>query len=425
MINYMVLVKNKKNKKYLEKFSNILYMSRRKEIKLATYFTQEELYSLLFDEVYGKYFRKYYEDCISEFLFLFEKNALEVAYVLHDKEILAYCFSYFAPNHQMIVDFLKKHPDASHYLLTDYNLCTYFNKNLFHGKSFLENLSIAFIQENMGYIIRIISRKFPYALEKFLKEIENFSFSLQSIISSFSCGERKELLSFLNAYQKQYDVDLELYKKDILKVLFSHKDMEEKENNPYLEALEMILDELLGVQNLTINDIEYKTNGSYSDLYQIGDFFLKLGDVRHCFWIPSHKNVLRPIFRRYLCDIHLMIEIVHYVPILEDSNYKICQNLFVLFYEDGIILDDIHPNNIGKYCPNPYAYFKNMYIANESIGFLGDNYEQPEEGEFVLIDTDYLEYAEDCKIEDCISFELIQKYIKELNGVKTLKKKVG
>lgn len=328
MISYRALVKNKNNRMYIKNFVDLLYASKKRGRLLSKYFTQQELYNLLFDEVYSKYFKVYYEGCISAFIFIFEKNALEVAYVLHDEEILKYCFDYFAPNNQVIVDFLRKHPDANTYLLTDYNLSTFLNYNLFHDKPFLENLSIDFIQENIGYISYIISCKFPYAQKRFLKEIENLSFSLKSIISSFPCGARKELISFLNAYQKQCDINLELYKKDIIKVLFSHKDMEDIENNPYLKALEMVL-------------------------------------------------------------------------------------------------DDIKPNNIGKYRAICYEYFKNMYIANESIGFLGDNYEIPLEGELVLADTDYLEYEKTCKINNCLSVDWIYQYIKEYSWVKTVRKKVN
>lgn len=423
MISYGDLVKNKNNKEYIENFVKKLYKSTGTKKFVLNHFTKEELYSLLFDDVLGKFFKVYYENFILEFIFVFEKDALEIAYVLSNKKILEYCFGYFVANHGIIVEFLKKHPSASEYLLTDYNLSTFLTYNCFHHKPFLENLPSEFIHKNIGYISYILSHEFPRSKEQFLKEIENIPFCLTEVIAHWKCGERKELISFLNTYQKQYDVDLEPYKKEIIKILFSCEDMEDKENNPYLEVLEMILDEVLQVQNLTINDIEYKTYGRYSDIYQIGNFYLKLGDERYRYWIPSHKNVLRPIFRRYLEDIHLMVEIAPYVPILDKNNYVECQKLFNIFYEDEIILDDIKPKNIGKYRSISYEYFKNMYIANESIGFLGDNYEVPLEGEFVLADTDYLEYKETCRVNNCLSADLIHQYIKEYKCVKTVKKR--
>lgn len=120
-----------------------------------------------------------------------------------------------------------------------------------------------------------------------------------------------------------------------------------------------------------------------------------------------------------------MVEIAPYIFILDKNNYEGCQKLFTIFYEDEIILDDIKPNNIGKYRAICYEYFKNMYIANESIGFLGDNYEMPLEGELVLADTDYLEYEKTCKINNCLSVDWIYQYIKEYSWVKTVRKKVN
>ncbi len=423
MITYGDLVKNKNNKGYVEKFIKILYKNERAGVTLLKHFTPEELCNLLFDDVYGEYLKIYYEGFISEFIFLFKEQSLEIAYALNDDKILEYCFGHFVPSNAIIVSFLRNHPDTSRYLLTDYNLYAFLNYNWFHDKPFLKNLPSEFICKNIGYISYIVSLKFPNAKSNFLREIENIPLSLKTIIENWKCGERKELISFLNIYQKQYNVDLELYKKEILKVLFSHKSMKDKENNPYLEALEMVLDEVLCVQNLTINDIEYKTYGGYSDIYKVGDFFLKLGDLRHCLWIESHKNVQRPILRKYLEDIHLMLEIQPSASILNKNDYVECKELFTIFYEDRLILDDIHPSNIGKYRTILYTYFRNMYISNESIGFLGENYEVPEEGDLVLIDTDYLYSYENCDIDKCLSGEIIRKYIKEYKWINTIKKR--
>lgn len=223
----------------------------------------------------------------------------------------------------------------------------------------------------------------------------------------------KRITLFLNEYQKHYGVNLELYRKEILEILFSHEYMKDRKENPYLESLEMVLDEVLQVQNLTINDIKYLTHGCFSDIYQIGDFVLKLGDRRHILKIPSHRNVLRPIFRRYLEEIHLMVEIAPKAFALGERDSKASQILFDFFYKDKIIFGDLQPANVGKYHSIIDKYFKGIYISNESIGFLGDSYDEPEEDEYVLIDSDHLEYEASCNIEEYVGKEYIYKYIKE------------
>lgn len=155
------------------------------------------------------------------------------------------------------------------------------------------------------------------------------------------------------------------------------------------------------------------TKGGFSDIYQIENFVLKVGNKRHCLEIPSHRNVLRPIFRRYLSDIHLMVEIAPLVPVVEEKNYAACQKLFNTFYKDDIILDDSKPKNIGRYRLIRTKYFKDLYISNESIGFLGNNYDEPKEGEYVLIDSDCLEYKETYNIKNCCDSKVIYEYIKE------------
>lgn len=302
-------------------------------------------------------------------------------------------------------------------------LIRFFYQNRLQNKPFLEHIPSDFIYKNIDVISHVILFRFPKDITCFLNELASNPFFLEEmkknhlflekIISHCRCGEGRELISFLNKYQEQYPIDLELYRKEVLEVLFSHESMVDKKKNSYLEVLEMVLDEVLQVQNLTINDIKYMTHGGFADIYQIGDFVLKVGEKSHRLEIPSHRNVLRPIFRKYLSDIHLMMEIAPLIPILEKNDYDVCRRLFNTFYKEDIILDDIHPQNIGRYRSVKDKYFKNLYISNESIGFLGENYEEPEEGEYVLIDSDYLEYKETCDIEKCQSKELVYKYIKQ------------
>ncbi len=422
-MNYGELVANKNNKEYVEAFFKEIYENEIRGDVLLRLFTVEELTSFLFDDVLGKYFRVYYENAPFEFVFIFKDTSLEIAYQVKNEEILKYCFGYFLPRHTIIVDFLREHFDASKYLLNGSNLFSFLNWNKLQNKPFLADLPNEFISQNIDFIIHVILSRFFNDVTRFLDELADTSFFssknrrdplfLEKIISRCTCGEGRELVSFLNQYQEHYSIDLELYRREILEVLFSHESMRDKRENPYLESLEMILDEVLHVQNLTINDIKYLKAGSYSDVYQIGDFVLKVGSKRNKLEIPSHKNVLRPIFRRYLSEIDMMVEIVPKVLMIDKSDWKACQTLFYLFYEDGNIMDDIHPQNIGRYRSVKDKYFKDLYISNGSIGFLGENYEEPKEGEYVLIDSDYLEYKETCDIEKCQSREMVYKYIKE------------
>lgn len=399
MITYHELLCHIQDDGYVADFFRSLYMD---QINLKL-FSKQDIRDSLIHPILGKYMCLYWYDEVQMFCGIFQEESLELTSSLTDKTLFQGCSSYLLSTytcHGIVKNYFLQHPESCELILDFENLKRYLTHN-FDGISFLNGLSKDFICDRIVEITNIVSNSFYRKISLYIDEISKdkelynkLQEEIPNILNSYKNGEGAALFAFLGCVKNHFDCSkvIEENLNQILEVLFSDS-MSRKENNPYLEALKMILDEIFEVENKRIEDLEFLNCGAYSNAYRIGDFVLKVGSCRAYPNVPAHPNVLRPIFRRYLKEINLMIEITQYVePVSKEEfmNQNIPRMLFDKFYQDDLVWLDPKNANIGKIVPLQHPEFFNMYVASESIGFLGDKKTNNESGNYVLLDLDHL-----------------------------------
>ncbi len=197
-----------------------------------------------------------------------------------------------------------------------------------------------------------------------------------------------------------------------------------------------VFEELLENQNLNLVDISYPEFGASTAAFIVGDKVLKIGSKRITYKIPYHPRILQPLIRvnlenfipRSTTDLlPVVIEVSEKVDtncyISEDEIYEVYKEL----RNDGIIWTDVSFENVGRLLKeNKRWYNKNLAYNIEALGIENTgniNYEELNEGEIVICDTDFLYKEDDFNIifasELAKKFE--NKYINELNENKNIK----
>lgn len=164
--------------------------------------------------------------------------------------------------------------------------------------------------------------------------------------------------------------------------------------------------------NKDVKDIRAIGNGSYSEVYQIGDYALKIGRTRGYEQIPNHRRILQPIIRRNVKNSNSVYEEQYCVEVqnLVDNTWKekmtpeeIEEELYKIYAdmrEDGIVWFDISEQNVGRLLRtnNPNFHYTDVDGTKKDIrpdvkatGMGEKNSKRTlEKGECVVIDTDYI-----------------------------------
>ena len=69
-------------------------------------------------------------------------------------------------------------------------------------------------------------------------------------------------------------------------------------DQPTMYAIEILITEIAKAQGLESLDIENAGKGAYSTNFKIGEFILKIGQIRETRRIPYHKRIMQPIIRQ-------------------------------------------------------------------------------------------------------------------------------
>lgn len=165
-----------------------------------------------------------------------------------------------------------------------------------------------------------------------------------------------------------------------------------------------------------IKDFEFAGEGGFSESYKIGDWILKFGDDRYVHDIPNHRRIIQPVLRtrikredeqiRYL-EIQNLVDTKKWHE--ELSKEEIDDILFTIYSEmrdSGIVWSDIKVANVGRLLkPNRTNFTfidvdgieKCITPVQNATGMEGTVPEEEilPEGEYVVIDTDYIEKYED------------------------------
>ncbi len=335
---YENLLLNQENENFITSF--FTQVVRKKS--LSALFSKEQIKVLISCPVIRSFIEKYFESHVLEYCTIFLEDFLIFAFQLPDKTLLLKCLCFllndtvlsFSSQERIrfIESFLLTYPNNENYLIEADVLGKYIQKT-YYNWHFLNFLSEEFIVLNLGEIMRAFNHSYFVHLEPFIHKIQlnkrlwqAFLQNIQEILCSY---KREDALCFFKIIEilKMNQIDytnLSGIKEQFYNILLATKE----ESNPYAQAFTLILDELLAVQN----------------------------------------NVLKPIFRRYLSELDLMIEILPCGNLVE-SNPTLLQRIFLSCFQDQVVWFDPNCCNF-IYLPNlkdlPLQYF----IALESISFV-------------------------------------------------------
>ncbi|MBR2241251.1 MAG: hypothetical protein IJ890_07750 [Clostridia bacterium] len=182
----------------------------------------------------------------------------------------------------------------------------------------------------------------------------------------------------------------------------------------YAPTVMIMIEELLKEQNKKWIDIKEVGTGAYSNVYEIGDKILKIGNPRKKFEVPNHKRILQPLTRINLQedkdDKLACIEICEKVgtDYREDFN-EVIYEIYRDLRDDGIIWTDTRWKNVGKLLKDNVVTLngEKINVAPNSIGFDKSNKDKYlKAGEFVILDTDYIFKEGDPELENINKTEM-------------------
>lgn len=107
----------------------------------------------------------------------------------------------------------------------------------------------------------------------------------------------QEIIEYINDCKKYEGLPKDYSLKKLLpQVLYQNRRIVNDE--PTMNAIEILITEIAEKQGLEALDIENSGKGAYSTNFKIGEFILKVGQLRETRKIPYHKRIMQPIIRQ-------------------------------------------------------------------------------------------------------------------------------
>lgn len=210
---------------------------------------------------------------------------------------------------------------------------------------------------------------------------------------------------------------------------------------------------LLRTQGLSIDDIKVMEPGSYSDVLAIGQYVLKLGDVRETSEVPEHDRILEPVLKfEVFAGVDeenapilpvTFIEVQPRVILVDDlDNFEASEKreqLYELYSElrrDNIMWGDAAERNIGIIEFSSDSQTDVLVDIREELDKTANviSYRSkkmtPKKGEkqrLVILDTDYIydvsgmDNLDTCRTPSTITTEFEKRYQREQTQKRMLK----
>lgn len=213
-------------------------------------------------------------------------------------------------------------------------------------------------------------------------------------------GENTETDKFLNEVLEENKIDIaqELILKSIEFRGFNAEWIDQEQcAKDYALTLSIMIDELLKSENKKWIDLNKKGQGVFSEVFEIGEKILKLGEPRKTYKIPYHRRILQPLVRtnfKMQGRDAVCVEICEKVDIRFkcDANETIYQ-IYKELREAGIFWTDPKLDNIGRLRRDNVINLNGeiLDVDSAAVGFEGEKKEEPlKAGDFVILDTDYI-----------------------------------
>lgn len=264
-------------------------------------------------------------------------------------------------------------------------------------------------------ILIILNEKDNYK-KLILQEVLVSKYYMEEIFKNISTEtieclkELKQSIYYEGLYKK--------YKKDIFVKLFHNYCVGDfitkinSENYDLFETLILIIEDTARLAKKEIYEVEYLDKGSYSYVYQLGNYVIKIGQKRAQNKIPFDIDMLYPICRKYIKELDLFIEITS----LEDSKNIKEEDVYQLFKrkrEEGKCWIDAKKENVVRLTKENGSY--PFEIEPETLGFYGKKEEtKRKQGDCVICDTDLLYYEKNVPwklLEEICSNIVLDNYI--------------
>jgi len=190
---------------------------------------------------------------------------------------------------------------------------------------------------------------------------KNFEKKLENIMKIYHEEERLKALSACKGISKRTDKILKKFlrknhrrlTKSLLtsyKIRFQHNGKKLFED--YTDTLSIMIKELFESERVDWSDVKKIGEGTYSEVYQIGNKILKIGNPRKTYEIPNHRRILQPLIRLNFTDdkngeILACVEITNRAKKMKGLTDARVYQIYKELRDDGIIWTDARADNIG------------------------------------------------------------------------------
>lgn len=189
-----------------------------------------------------------------------------------------------------------------------------------------------------------------------------------------------------------------------------------------------VIEELMDVQDVQLEDIKTMKPGSYSDVYKVGEYVVKIGSDRITKILPEHESILPSLLRFEINEdkqdtVAAFVEVQPYVKsfddiFIEDELQEIeIYNVYKKLRDKGIYWGDVAKRNLGyieKKIEVPSELFEeykdelkkdpNIKVYHSEKPFVSPKVSKDIDCEFFVLDTDFLyQIRNDEEIEDLLS----------------------
>lgn len=192
----------------------------------------------------------------------------------------------------------------------------------------------------------------------------------------------------------------EKYKRKMYLNFFGKQDIYD---NLLIDALILVFEDALRLANKKFYEIKYVTSGSFCDVYQAENILFKIGIQRYTPEISGYEDFVYPLFRKYIPELNLFIEITSLVETKYITNEDVYQ-MYKTRRKKGYIWIDAREENLGRLINDNHSY--GFFVHPETVGFKGNETYKLKKGELAILDTD-LDYK-----EDEVPWEYLHKHIK-------------
>lgn len=256
---------------------------------------------------------------------------------------------------------------------------------------------------------------------------ENLDYFINNSIDILGLKER--LISLPNMTDKVEKIN-KMLDNDPDKIIYglvypcTKLNIEDLKKEKILDAIRIIIDELVKNENISYHQIKSLGRGGFSNVIAIGDKVFKVGKKRGTFNIKNNSLFLQPLYRSEIKsinsdDILLCVEITERVDTKTVDGEDLYQ-IYKKLRDQGLIWTDCHTDNIGRLLKDNKVYFNGVNnVLENATGYTKNEIQTLKKGEVVIIDNDFIyteeEFQNRCNngkslLENIYSIELISDY---------------